>query len=147
MSASEIQTVSREATSKLHVNGNGNLPPDSEKSLDTKAEDMPVTSLETVHLAGDLKMSLDTKPPVVEQPYSMAHSMVDLPCAAYALELFLASHMLESEEYMNQGDPQKYVSLNPCSRAGLLSLKQRASLFRYWIRSNPMCQSLVVLRR
>ena len=109
MSASEIQTVSREATSKLHVNGNGNLPPDSEKSLDTKAEDTPVTSLETVHLAGDLKMSLDTKAPVVEQPYSMAHSMVDLPCVAYALELFLASHMLESEEYMNQGDPQKYV--------------------------------------
>ena len=80
MSASEIQIVSREATSKLHVNGNGNLPPDSEKSLDMKAEDTPVTSLETVHLAGDLKISLDTKAPVVEQPYSMAHSMVDLPC-------------------------------------------------------------------
>jgi hypothetical protein len=37
----------------------------------------------------------------------MANSTSDIPCAAYALELFLASHMLESEDYLNKGDPKK----------------------------------------
>ncbi|KAF7982688.1 hypothetical protein HWV62_27180 [Athelia sp. TMB] len=67
----------------------------------------PSSSPDTVHLNGDLKMAQDSKVPSVQNPYNMANSMVDLPCAAYALELFLASHMLESEEYMNKGDPKK----------------------------------------
>lgn len=118
MGASDIETVPRDVTAKLHVNGNGNgnlLPSSdtSDKSSDAKTEDTPATSPDTVHLSGDLKMSLDEKAPVVQQPYSMAHSMVDLPCAAYALELFLASHMLESEEYMHKGDPQKCVNFKP----------------------------------
>lgn len=117
MSASEIETDPREATSKLHINGNRILPLNSDKPLDVRAD---VPSPETAHLVGDLKMSLDEKRPAVQQPYSTAHPMVDLPCAAYALELFLASHMLEAEEYMRQGDPQKYVYFNPCTRALLM---------------------------
>lgn len=74
------------------------------KDPDTSGLDSP----NTVDLVGDLKMSLDSKAPPLTTPYSMANSMCDLPGVAYALELFMASHMLESEEYINKSDPKKY---------------------------------------
>ncbi|KII83697.1 hypothetical protein PLICRDRAFT_180049 [Plicaturopsis crispa FD-325 SS-3] len=46
-------------------------------------------------------------PPPVERPYDAKNALVDLPCVAYALETFLASHMLEAEDYMNEKDPSK----------------------------------------
>ena len=127
MSASEIDTVPIDVTSKLHVNSNGKLPLDADESVNVDTEDTLVTPSETVHFPGDLKMSLDEKAPVVQHPYSMAHSMVDVPCAAYALELFLASHMLESEEYIHKGDPQKCVYFNPCTRRSLMSETENVS--------------------
>jgi hypothetical protein len=40
-------------------------------------------------------------------------AMDDLPGVTYALDLFLASHMVESEEFCHQMDPPKYVVI-PC---------------------------------
>jgi len=34
----------------------------------------------------------------------------NLPSVVYALDLFLALHMLESKDYMHQGDPKKLVT-------------------------------------
>src|ERR1700676_4125979 len=75
-----------------------------DKLSHAKTDDTPMTS---PGIPGDLKFSLEAKAPPVESPYSMANSTCDLPCAAYALELFLASHMLESEDYIHKGDPKK----------------------------------------
>jgi hypothetical protein len=69
--------------------------------------DTPATSPETAHPSDDISLSLGAKAPPVQSPYLMANATLDLPCAAYALELFLASHMLESEDYMHKGDPKK----------------------------------------
>jgi hypothetical protein len=74
------------------------------KSLDGKTTTAPATLPE---IAGDMALSLRAQAPPVKNPYSMANSMCDIPCVAYALDLFLASHMLESEDYMHKGDPQK----------------------------------------
>lgn len=115
MSLLEAETMS-EGSSTL-PNGNGSAKLATNGSLSTLAADTkssPSSSPDTVHLNGDLKMAKDSKAPLVQNPYNMANSMVDLPCAAYALELFLASHMLESEEYMNKSDPQKYVTSLTC---------------------------------
>jgi hypothetical protein len=46
-------------------------------------------------------------PPPVQEPYSPEIALEDLPGVSYALETFLASHMLESEEYCNKSDPEK----------------------------------------
>ncbi|KAF8989351.1 hypothetical protein BDQ17DRAFT_1402144 [Cyathus striatus] len=46
-------------------------------------------------------------PPGVKQPYDPAEALDDIPGISYALELFLASHMLESEEYCNRNDVTK----------------------------------------
>lgn len=96
MSSLEVQTMS----------GGSNTAPNG-KAVNVKLAVDPSSSPDAVHRNGDLKMSQDSMAPPVQHPYNMANSMVDLPCAAYALELFLASHMLESEEYMNQSDPKK----------------------------------------
>lgn len=75
-----------------------------DNSLDGKTTTTPATLPE---IAGDMALSLRARAPPVKNPYSMANSMCDIPCAAYALDLFLASHMLEAEDYMHKGDPQK----------------------------------------
>ncbi|GJE96162.1 hypothetical protein PsYK624_123550 [Phanerochaete sordida] len=47
------------------------------------------------------------EPPPPAVPYVAKKALSDLPGIAYALHLFLASHMLESEEYCNKSDPKK----------------------------------------
>jgi hypothetical protein len=78
-----------------------------DKLSHAKTDDTPMTPPGIVRLPEDLKFSIEAKAPPVESPYSMANSTCDLPCAAYALELFLSSHMLESEDYIHKGDPKK----------------------------------------
>ncbi|TRM59257.1 hypothetical protein BD626DRAFT_409302 [Schizophyllum amplum] len=46
-------------------------------------------------------------PPPVRTPYKHNHAIDDIKCVAYALELFLASHMHESEEYCDVNDKKK----------------------------------------
>lgn len=40
-------------------------------------------------------------------PYEPSKALEDLPGITYALHLFLASHMHESEEFCHQNDPPK----------------------------------------
>lgn len=72
---------------------------------DTETKVISSASPKAEHLEN--RLHLEAKAPPVQNPYSMENSMSDLPCAAYALELFLASHMLESEDYLDKGDPKK----------------------------------------
>jgi hypothetical protein len=49
-----------------------------------------------------------TTPPSVQYPYNAAkNALSDLPGVSYALELFLASHMIECEDYCNESDEKK----------------------------------------
>ncbi|KAK0467451.1 hypothetical protein IW261DRAFT_1574184 [Armillaria novae-zelandiae] len=45
--------------------------------------------------------------PYVKTPYDPNEALDDIPGVAHALELFLNSHMFESEEYCLQSDPKK----------------------------------------
>jgi hypothetical protein len=51
-----------------------------------------------------------TSPPPVKMPYEPTEALADLPGVTYALDLFLASKMHESEDYCDQSDPKKCVS-------------------------------------
>jgi len=51
--------------------------------------------------------SIYTEPPLVKQPYDPTNALLDLPALSYALDLFLQSHMLESEEFCHKSDEQK----------------------------------------
>uniref|UniRef100_A0A0W0FP07 Uncharacterized protein n=1 Tax=Moniliophthora roreri TaxID=221103 RepID=A0A0W0FP07_MONRR len=46
-------------------------------------------------------------PPAVKQSYIPAEALDDIPGISYALEMFLASHMVESEEYCDKSDGKK----------------------------------------
>jgi len=47
------------------------------------------------------------EPVIPKDPYAKSKALEDVKGIAYALHVFLASHMLESEEYCNKSDPQK----------------------------------------
>ncbi|KAF8801787.1 hypothetical protein BYT27DRAFT_7197766 [Phlegmacium glaucopus] len=51
--------------------------------------------------------SIYTTPPSVKYPYDPTEALGDLPGVSHALDLFLASHMLESEDYCNKSDEKK----------------------------------------
>ncbi|KAF5391059.1 hypothetical protein D9757_004042 [Collybiopsis confluens] len=51
--------------------------------------------------------SIYTSPPIVNYPYEPSEALGDLGPVSYALELFLASHMVESEDYCNESDVDK----------------------------------------
>ena len=76
------------------------------------------------------------EPAPPEVPYTQQKALSDLPGIAYALHLFLASHMLEAEEYCNKSDPPKYVvvfvtvevhTLMQCTGNGSISPQASAS--------------------
>ncbi|KAK7042053.1 hypothetical protein R3P38DRAFT_3389870 [Favolaschia claudopus] len=48
-----------------------------------------------------------TSPPPVKTPYKATEALDDLPGVSYALDLFLASKMHESEDYCNESDKNK----------------------------------------
>jgi hypothetical protein len=51
------------------------------------------------------------EPPAVSWPYSRSAALDDIPGIAYALETFLKSQMVESEEYCHRNDPKKCVAV------------------------------------
>lgn len=53
---------------------------------------------------------IDATPPPISRPYASANALDDLAPVVYALELFLASHMVESEQYCEKSDPQRCVA-------------------------------------
>ncbi|KAH8093114.1 hypothetical protein BXZ70DRAFT_897849 [Cristinia sonorae] len=48
-----------------------------------------------------------SEPTTVKNPYSQEKALDDLPAISYALHLFLASHMIECEDYCHKNDPTK----------------------------------------
>lgn len=48
-------------------------------------------------------------PPPVSVPYDPQQALDDLPGVTYALEMFLASQMVESEDYCHLSDQDKYA--------------------------------------
>lgn len=56
------------------------------------------------------KTPAEPEPPAVSWPYSHAAALDDIPGIAYALDTFLKSHMVESEEYCHRNDPKKCVA-------------------------------------
>ena len=56
------------------------------------------------------KRPAEPEPPAVSWPYSHAAALDDIPGIAYALDTFLKSHMVESEEYCHRNDPNKCVA-------------------------------------
>ncbi|KAH9942857.1 hypothetical protein B0H21DRAFT_749760 [Amylocystis lapponica] len=46
-------------------------------------------------------------PPTPKKPYSSAKALDDISALSYALHLFLASHMVESEKFCHECDPKK----------------------------------------
>ena len=63
--------------------------------------------------SGDKKVeswsSIYTTPPSIKYPYEPTEALGDIVGVSHALELFLASHMLESEEYCHKSDVKKWV--------------------------------------
>ncbi|TCD63844.1 hypothetical protein EIP91_004886 [Steccherinum ochraceum] len=52
-------------------------------------------------------LSWISEPKLAKKPYSQDKALDDLDGIAYALHLFLASHMIECEEFCHKNDPQK----------------------------------------
>ena len=69
--------------------------------LTSLPSELSKSNLETV------KRSSPGVPPAVRWPYSPTSALDDIPGIAYALDLFLKSLMVESEEYCHASDPKK----------------------------------------
>ena len=69
---------------------------------------MALTLAPELH-AAVIDSSARTPPAPPKGSYSPKDALDDLPGTHYALELFLASKMVESEEYCDQCDPKKCV--------------------------------------
>jgi hypothetical protein len=61
-------------------------------------------------LGPPVKKPAEPEPPAVSWPYAHAAALDDIPGIAYALDTFLKSHMVESEEYCHRNDPKKCVA-------------------------------------
>ncbi|PBK76181.1 hypothetical protein ARMSODRAFT_950584 [Armillaria solidipes] len=55
----------------------------------------------------DNEKTASKPPPLIKSPYSPKDALDDIPGVAHALDLFLASKMVESEEYCDKTDPKK----------------------------------------
>ena len=89
--------------------------------------------------------SIYSIPPSVKYPYNPVDALADIPGISHALDLFLASHMLESEDYCNKSDEHKLSSipffLSYCSPRN----SQGTTLFRNRVWIDPMCERLDVV--
>jgi hypothetical protein len=88
-------------------------------------------------------------PPTVK-PYDPREALDDIPGVSYALEQFLASHMVESEEYCHRMDETKFVQVFwPLWRCGiwltLVNFHQGAAILCHWIWAYPMRKRTDVL--
>ena len=50
---------------------------------------------------------MHTVPPPIKYPYNPTEALDDIPGIKHAFDLFIASQMLEAEEYCNQSDEKK----------------------------------------
>lgn len=72
----------------------------------------------------------------------------DIPGLRYALDLFLSSHMVESEDFCREMDPTKYVSVHsiPGTLSKLLWRPQGTPLLQYRVWPDTMRQGTHVVR-
>jgi hypothetical protein len=106
-----------------HLNG-GQTTPDSPftdtsspaLTLSASAVSTGTTYTDLTSLPSDvskLSLGIAKKPPpppaATKWPYSHSAALDDIPGIAYALDTFLKSQMVESEEYCHRNDPEKYV--------------------------------------
>jgi len=56
---------------------------------------------------GPAKKPQLAEPPEITWPYTHSNALDDIPGIAYALDLFLKSLMVESEEYCHRSDPKQ----------------------------------------
>ena len=74
-------------------------PQETTKAVNGFSNGDKVPTWQPLFVVGDL--------PPVKHPYNHDDALEDLPCMHYALELFLNSHMLESEDYCHKSDQKK----------------------------------------
>ena len=75
--------------------------------LDTPSHTMP--SSNGIPLKRFPSLSWCEKPTAPKGQYEPSRALEDLSGISYALHLFLASHMVEAEEFCHESDPKKYV--------------------------------------
>ena len=87
------------------------------------------------------------EPSAPEGRYNQEYALNDLPGVAYALHLFLASHMVESEEYCHKCDPVTYVRpvVDRRPNSASFSIVQRTVVLFDRYRVNSMCQVIDVI--
>lgn len=68
-------------------------------------------------------------PPDVARPYEPEEALEDIPGVCYALETFLSSHMLESEEYCHEVDEVKCANLSIRTFPDLIHHQNRERLY------------------
>lgn len=110
------------APSDGHITHNGQTTPPSpltgSSSVPALFSSASTLNTDYTSLSSDVsKLSLGTvkkpvlgEPPAVIWPYSHATALDDISGIAYALDMFLKSLMVESEEYCHRCDPKKCVS-------------------------------------
>lgn len=89
--------------------------------------------------------SIYTSPPPVAYPYQPTEALGDLPGVSYALEMFLASHMVESEDYCNKSDIKKFAIRSLSFHLRQFILSQRTAIFCYRLWTNTMCKGADVV--
>lgn len=62
---------------------------------------------------------------IVKTPYDPNDALDDIPGIAHTLDLFLASQMVESEEYCSKNDPNRYVYCHVSLYTVLMSSRER----------------------
>lgn len=85
-------------------------------------------------------------PPDVVRPYEPEDALQDISGVHYALEVFLSSHMLESEQYCNDADETKCALPFQLFQIPFTT-RQGATLFRDGLRTHTVHQGANVIRR
>lgn len=67
--------------------------------------------LKNITLMPEIRPDTSRPPLTMDGPYTQDRALEDFPGVKYALDLFLAGHMVESEEFCHESDPQKCVLL------------------------------------
>lgn len=83
----------------------------SASTPNTELTSLPSSEVSKLSLGPSKKSASTTleEGPTVNWPYSHDVALDDLPGIAFALDTFLKSHMVESEEYCHRNDPRKCV--------------------------------------
>ena len=80
---------------------------DTNGVLHVEADDELAASLKITSLTSEAKPDTSRPPLTMDGPYTHDRALEDLPGVKHALDLFLASHMVESEEFCHESDPKK----------------------------------------